>query len=98
MVAVWRGLKAMGLVHTEVGETDYKYWSHSLREFDDKELLSGLKMAADHKGYFTLGSFRDLCKPEIVKACHKPFEALPRLKASQETRAKYLSEIHKLFA
>lgn len=86
-------MKAAGLVHTEVGETDYKYWSHSLREFTDEQLLAGLKRAADHVGYFTLGTFRELCKPEVVKACHKPYEALPRLKASEETRQKYLAEI-----
>ena len=77
MVMTWRSLKAMGLVHTEVGETDYKYWAHSLMEFTDGQLADGIAKAKDHKGYLTLGVFRDMCRPEKKHASHETYLALP---------------------
>lgn len=100
MAKAWRALIAMKLQFQEVGSTDFMYWHHGLREFSDQDLDRGVKKALEWKCKaidFTLGVFRDLCKPEAVKACHEPYEALPRMKASKETRQKYMNKIREMF-
>lgn len=100
MAKAWRALVAMKLQFQEVGSTDFMYWHHGLREFSDQDLERGVKKALEWKGRaidFTLGVFRDMCRPEVVKEAHKTFEALPRLKASEETRQKYLAQLRGMF-
>ena len=93
MVAVWRGLKAMGLVHTEVGETDFKYWDYSMRDLDDERLMAGLKKAQDHTGFLTLGGFRNLCKPEETAPCHQAFQGLPKPRMTVEQRKAAMAKL-----
>jgi len=93
MVQVWRGLSAFKMVHEPVGSTDYKYWDRSLAEFTDEDLIRALKLSADHKGYLTIGDFRALCVKETPKAAHQLFLPKQSVKASKETRAKYMAKL-----
>ena len=93
MDKVWRGLVAFKLQHEPIGSTDYKYWDRSLAEFTDQELVVGLRRAADHKGYLTIGDFRALCKTEPPKAAHKLFLPYKPQKASPDTKAKYMDKL-----
>lgn len=90
----------MKLQFQEVGSTDFMYWHHGLREFSDQDLDRGVKKALEYKGKaidFTLGVFRDMCKPEVIKEAHKTFQALPRLRASEQTRQEYLKKIYAMW-
>lgn len=83
----------MGLTHTDVGETDYKYWSHSLSDFTDDQIMAGLKKAESFDGYLTLGAFRDLCTPEVRAPYHKPFQALPKPKMTPAQRKEKMKDV-----
>ena len=93
MDKVWRGLVAFKLQHEPIGSTDYRYWDRSLAEFNDQELVIGLKRAADHKGYLTIGDFRDLCRSELPKPAHKLFLPHKPPKTSPERRKELMAKL-----
>lgn len=81
------------MVYTKVGETDYLYWAHNLREFTDEDLKRGRGLAAKHTGSFLLGDFIAMCSPGESQAAHKLFLPKISVKASKETKAKYMAQL-----
>jgi hypothetical protein len=75
---VWRGLQAARHISKDdgVGETDYKYWNHMLKDLTNEKLLAGLKAVDGFQGYMTIGVFKKLCLDASVKVpAYRPFNS-----------------------
>lgn len=92
MLATWRGLQALKLVHEPIDSSDYKYWAHSLAEFSGEDLLRGLKLAEDWTGFLLLGNFKELCRKPIAVPGRRAPIAIESLPASKEVVARYRAE------
>lgn len=52
-------------------------WIYALADLSEPEIINGVRKAIDHKGYLTLGEFREMCKIEAPHASHRLYKALP---------------------
>ena len=72
-------MQAWKLVHSEVGSTEFKAWQAALKDLGDMELRNGLTRAQNFNGFFSLPSFRELCKTIDISA-----HGLPDAKAAYQ--------------
>jgi hypothetical protein len=59
--AILQELTRMNLLNSVSAEV-YKTWARGLSDLSEKEIKRGLLKARDFKGYFSLPSFREICK------------------------------------
>lgn len=52
----------MRLVSSLVGSTEHRFWINALADLGMPEIQNGMRKARDFTGFFTLPSFRELCR------------------------------------
>ena len=75
--ACWQVLLGRRLVTDPVGSDAFRVFEMDVSDLSDEQLKTGLDLAKDFVGYFTIPAFRELCLTDYTPN-HPMYKALPK--------------------
>ena len=98
--ACWQVLLGRRLVTDPVGSDAFRVFEMDVADLTDTQLKTGLDLAKDFVGYFTIPAFRELCLTDYTPD-HPMYKALPKevyIPADESVAKAHLAKMKALLA